>query len=134
MFNFLESHFFLLFYQLSPNKLLIKKKQYPFSKKKKKSNALFKVRFFFSLQIGLMVYIVCVKREREREPSPVNSDTITCFIVDINISLIAFADMNCWSREPIVYSKHCLVATKPFKICVLHLQPERKIFKSNTIR
>ena len=132
MFNFLESHFFLLFYQLSPNKLLIKKNSTP--SKKKKSNALFKVRFFFSLQIGLMVYIVCVKREREREPSPVNSDTITCFIVDINISPIAFVDMNCWSREPIVYSKHCLVATKPFKICVLHLQPERKIFKSNTIR
>ena len=65
MFNFLESHFFLLFYQLSPNKLLIKKNSTP--SKKKKSNALFKVRFFFSLQIGLMVYIVCVKRERERE-------------------------------------------------------------------
>ena len=82
--------------------------------------------------------LYCVWRERERgrerEPSPVNSDTITCFIVDINISSIAFVDKNCWSREAVIYGKHCLVATKPFKKCVFHLQPKCKIFKSNTIR
>jgi hypothetical protein len=51
----------------------------------------------------------------------VNGNTIFSIIVDINISRIAFADMNCWARERVVYSEHVLAATRPFKNQNIHL-------------
>jgi hypothetical protein len=75
------------------------------------------------------------KEEEEEElgKSPVNNDTICSFVVDINISPIAFVDMKCWAREPAVYSKHCLVGTKPFEKCLPQLKPKGIILTGGEI-
>ena len=67
-----------------------------------------------------IIYIY-IKRERERELLPMNSNTIVSLIMDIYIHSIPFCHPNHWAWKASIYDQHALAAAQPRKVGLLQL-------------